>query len=97
MLSTILACARADEIKLWLTPLEGTNQSLVIVCTQATTILDKTKMEQQTPIPPPPKSRMKPREVQIRAIFPSLIWGGGGGRGDLGFPFILSKIVVLFF
>ena len=50
-------------------------------------------MEQQTPIPP--KSRMKPREGQKRAIFPSLIWGGGGGgwRGGLGFPFILSKIV----
>ena len=48
-------------------------------------------MEQQTPIPPP-KSRMKPREGQKRAIFPSLIWGGGG-EGGLGFPFILSKIV----
>ena len=45
-------------------------------------------MEQQTLISP--KSRMKPREGQKRAIFPSLIWGGGGG---LGFPFILSKIV----
>ena len=45
-------------------------------------------MEQQTPIPP--KSRMEPLEGQKRAIFPSLIWGGGGG---LGFPFILSKIV----
>ena len=44
-------------------------------------------MEQQTPIPL--KSRMKPREGQKRAIFPSLIWG----EGDLGFPFILSKIV----
>ena len=47
-------------------------------------------MEQQTPIPP--KSRMKAREGQKRTIFPSLIWGGGGG---LGFSFILSKIVVL--
>ena len=45
-------------------------------------------MEQQTPIPP--KSRMKAREGQKRAIFPSLSWGAGGG---LGFPFILSKIV----
>ena len=44
-------------------------------------------MEQQTPFPP--KSRMKPRKGQKRAIFPSLIWGEGG----LGFPFILSKIV----
>ena len=50
-------------------------------------------MEQKTPIPPPPrpKSRMKPREGQKRAIFPSLIWGGG--RGGQGFPFIFSKIV----
>ena len=37
-------------------------------------------MEQQTPIPP--KSRMKPREGQKRAIFPSLIWGGGGSGGS---------------
>ena len=37
--------------------------------------LGQNKMEQQTPIPP--KSRMKPREGQKRAIFPSLIWGGG--------------------
>ena len=29
--------------------------------------------------------------MQKRAIFPSLIWGG---RGGLGFPFILSQIVV---
>ena len=47
-------------------------------------------MEQQTPIPP--KSRMKRREGQKRAIFLSLILGGGGG---LGFPFILSKIVAV--
>ena len=47
-------------------------------------------MEQQTPILP--KSRMKPHEQQKRAIFPSLIWGGGGGQG---FPFILSKIAIL--
>ena len=48
-------------------------------------------MEQQTPILPP-KSRMKPREGQKRkrAIFPSLIWGGGGG--GQGFSFILSQI-----
>ena len=52
--------------------------------------LAQNKMEQQTPIPPP-KSRMKPREGQKRAISPSLIWGGGGGQG---FPFILSKIIV---
>ena len=39
--------------------------------------LGQNKMEQQTPIPP--KSRMKPRKGQKRAIFPSLIWGGGEG------------------
>ena len=50
--------------------------------------LGQNKIEQQTPILP--KSRMKPREGQKRAIFPSLIWGGEGG---LGFLFILSKIV----
>ena len=42
-------------------------------------------MEQQTPIPPPPKSRMKAREEQKRAIFPSLIWGGGGSRFSIYF------------
>ena len=52
--------------------------------------LGQNKMEQQTPIPP--KSRMKAREGQKRAIFPSLIWGGEGG--GLDFPVILSKIVV---
>ena len=42
--------------------------------------LGQNKMERQTPIPPPPaKSRMKPREGQKRAIFPSLILGRGGG------------------
>ena len=35
-------------------------------------------MEQQTPIPP--KLRMKSREGQKRAIFPSLIWEGVGSR-----------------
>ena len=54
--------------------------------------LEQNKMERQIPIPP--KSRMKPRDGQERAIFPSLIFfWGGGGRGGLGFPFILSKIV----
>ena len=53
--------------------------------------LGQNKMEQQTPIPP--KSRMKAREGQKRAIFPSLSWGGRGGGGGLGFPFVLSKIV----
>ena len=54
--------------------------------------LGQNKMEQQTPIPP--KSRMKRREGQKRAIFPFLIWEG---RGGLGFPFILSKIVAIRF
>ena len=45
-------------------------------------------MERQTPIPP--KSRMKPREGQKRAIFPSLIWEEEGGG------VILSKIVDTF-
>ena len=40
-------------------------------------------MGQQTPIPP--KSRMKPREGQKRAIFPSLIWGEGGSRFSIYF------------
>ena len=53
--------------------------------------LGQNKMEQQTPIPP--KSRMKRREGQKRAIFLSLILGGRGG--GLGFPFILSKIVAV--
>ena len=30
--------------------------------------------------PHPPKSRMKPRERQKRAIFPSLIWGKGRSK-----------------
>ena len=52
-------------------------------------------MEQQTPIPA--KSKMKLRKGQKRAIFPSLIWGGGGGGGGggLGFPFIVSKIMIV--
>ena len=49
--------------------------------------LGQNKMEQQTPHPP--KSRMKPREGQNRATFPSLISRGEEG---LRFPFILSKI-----
>ena len=52
--------------------------------------LGQNKMEQQALIPP--KSRMKPREGQNRAIFPSLIWEAEAGRG-LGFPYIFSKIV----
>ena len=48
-------------------------------------------MEQQTPIPPPIKDeatrRAKTRHFPILDL-------GGEGRGGLGFPFILSKIVV---
>ena len=45
--------------------------------------LGQNKMEQQTPIPP--KSRMKLREGQKRAISPSLIWGEGGSRFSIYF------------
>ena len=45
-------------------------------------------MEQQTPIPPPLKSRMKPREGQKSAIFPSLIWGEGGGGSRFSIYFV---------
>ena len=45
--------------------------------------LGQNKMEQQTSIPP--KSRMKRREGQKRAIFPSLIWGEGGSRFSIYF------------
>ena len=51
-------------------------------------------MEQQTPVPP---TQIKDEVAQgeKRAIFQSLIWGGwGGGEGGLGFPFILSKIIL---
>ena len=43
-------------------------------------------MEQQTPIPS--KSRMKPHEGQKRAIFPSLIWGGGEGGTRFSIYFV---------
>ena len=52
----------------------------------------KIKWNIQPPFPQhPPKSRMKPREGQIKKTcdFPILDLGG---RGGLGFPFILSKI-----
>ena len=48
--------------------------------------LGQNKMEQQTPIPP--KSRMKPREGQKRAIFPSLIWRGRGGGSRFSVYFV---------
>ena len=50
------------------------------------------KVEHQTSIPPTsPKSRMKPREGQIKKTCHFSILDLGG-RGGLGFPFILSKI-----
>ena len=41
-------------------------------CPHLSTILDKIKWNRK------PRPPMKPREGQKRAIFPSLIWGGGG-------------------
>ena len=61
----------------------------------APAILDKIKWNSKPHPPPAPKARMKAREGQKRTIFPSLIWGGGGWGGGLGFPLILSKIVAL--
>ena len=43
-------------------------------------------MEQQISFPP--KSRMKPHEGQKRAIFPSLIWGGGEGGTRFSIYFV---------
>ena len=43
-------------------------------------------MEQQTPPPPPQIKAEAARRAKTRYF--------GGGRGGVGFPFILSKIVV---
>ena len=51
--------------------------------------LGQKKMEQQTPIPPPQIKDDAARRAKTRH-FPILDLGG---RGGLGFPFILSKIV----
>ena len=48
--------------------------------------LGQNKMEQKTPFPP--KSKMKTREGQKRAIFPSLIWGGGRGGSRFSIYFV---------
>ena len=48
----------------------------------APAILDKIKWNSK---PHPPKARMKAREGQKRAIFPSLIWGEGGSRFSIYF------------
>ena len=59
----------------------------------ATTILDKIKWNSKPPSPPP-KSRMKSRKGK-NAPFSNPWFGvGGGGEGGLGFPFILSKIIL---
>ena len=47
-------------------------------------------MEQQTPHPLPLQIKDEAAHKSKRAIFPSLIWGTGGGGTD--FPSILSKI-----
>ena len=52
--------------------------------------LGQNKMEQQTPTPPPPKSRMKARRAKTRH-FPIL---NLGGRGSLSFPFILWSLLI---
>ena len=54
-------------------------------------------MEQQTSIPAPtPKARMKAREGQKRAIFPSLIWErGGGSRFSIYFVQLIVALVIL--
>lgn len=52
------------------------------------------KMAQQSPIPPPPKSRIKPHKSQNAPFSYSCCWGGGGVRkGGINSPSILSKIV----
>ena len=51
-------------------------------------------MEQQTPIPPPlPQIKDEAVRRAKTRHFLILDLGGGGGGRDLGFPFILSKIV----
>ena len=52
--------------------------------------LGQKKMEQQTPIPPPPQIKDDAARRAKTRHFPILDLGG---RGGLGFPFILSKIV----
>ena len=53
-------------------------------------------MEQQTPIPPQIKDEAARRAKTRHFSILDLGGGGGGERGGLGFPFILSKIVGLF-
>ena len=55
------------------------------------TVLDRIKWNSKPPSPPRPRqSRMKPREGHKRAVSHLWFWGG---RGGLGFPFILATIV----
>ena len=58
------------------------------------TILDKIKWNSKPP--PPPQNQGWSRAKAKTRHFPILDLGGQGGRGGLGFPFILSKIVGLF-
>ena len=73
--------------RLWL------SYTVLAIKMTATNDLGQNKMEQQTPIPPPPPQtkdeaarRAKTRHFPILDL---------KGRGGLGFPFILSKIVVV--
>ena len=54
--------------------------------------LGQNKMEQQTPFPTPPQGKDEGARRAKTHHFPILDLGG---RGGLGFPFILSKIVAL--
>ena len=61
-----------------------------------TTILDRIKWKIKSPpsplpSPPLPKKKDEATRKAKRAILPSLIWG----EGDLNFPTILSKMVIL--
>ena len=55
------------------------------------TILDKIKWNRKPPSPPPPQIKDEGARRAKTRHFPILDLGG---RGGLGFPFILSKIVV---
>ena len=57
--------------------------------------LGQNKVEQQTPIspPPPPQIKDEPTQKPKHTIFSSLIWGVGGGGGGTNLPSMFSKIV----
>ena len=54
--------------------------------------LGQKKMEQQTPIPPPPPQIKDEAARRAKMRLFSILDLGGEGRGGLGFPFILFKI-----